>query len=282
MLGGIVSKSVHDLHAHLLGEGQLDSLAGGSTQNSDTLLEGLGDNLNLGDGDALLLSQVLTADSGQGNGLVDTGLDRLRVDNINGRLNNGNHGDIVASLLGNLLAVVVAISASRSMTISSVLCWLAHSNHLGLAFFGECNLNGLGSGSLSFGLVGVGAHLIVDLFDALSADSPGDGVALLNIDHILAGQLHRVAFSDKSGCTDLSSLNNILDRAVVLGVFITVVGLGIGGLVVGGLVVGRLGVGWLVIGRGGTVGVGWPTGHQGDKTEKSKGLQNYKYHIKLN
>jgi len=215
----VLSISVVNLLAHLLGEGKLNILAGGGSQGSDTLLEGLRDNLDLGDGDALLLRQVLAADSGQKDGLVDTGLDGLRVDNINSRLHNSQDRDIVASLLGNLLAVVVAVavvSVSRGR--------LADGDHLGVTFLLERNLNSLGSGSLSLGLVGVGAHLIVNLLDALSADSPGDSVTLLSVDHVLAGQLNWGAHGLKSRGADLSSLNNIKDRAVMLGLLISVVG----------------------------------------------------------
>ena len=54
----VLSVSVVDLLAHLLGQGQLDGLAGGVGQASDALLEGLGDNLDLRDGDALLLDEM--------------------------------------------------------------------------------------------------------------------------------------------------------------------------------------------------------------------------------
>ena len=53
--GGVLSVSVVDLIAHLLGQGELDGLTGGVGQAGDALLEGLGDNLDLRDGDALLL-----------------------------------------------------------------------------------------------------------------------------------------------------------------------------------------------------------------------------------
>ena len=56
--GGVLSVSVVDLLAHLLGQGELDGLTGGVRQAGDALLEGLGDNLDLRDGDALL-SEVL-------------------------------------------------------------------------------------------------------------------------------------------------------------------------------------------------------------------------------
>ena len=49
--------------------------------------------------------------------------------------NNGEDGNVVASLLGDLLAVVVAITVTVSVGSG-----LAHSNHLGLALLVEANL----------------------------------------------------------------------------------------------------------------------------------------------
>merc|ERR1712203_935597 len=84
VLGGIMSVSVHNLNTHLLGQSQLNGLAGGGSQLGDALLEGLGNILNLGDGDALLGGQILAADSGQRDGLVETGLDGLGEGDIDG------------------------------------------------------------------------------------------------------------------------------------------------------------------------------------------------------
>merc|ERR1712201_14296 len=186
----ILSISIVDLLADLLGEGQLNILAGRGSQSSDTLLKGLGDSLNLRNNNALLLRQVLTADSGEEDGLVDTGLNRLRVDNINSRLHNSEDRDIVASLLGNLLAVVVAIAV-----VSIAGSGLADSHHLGVTFLLERNLNSLGSSGLSLRLVRVGANFIVNFFDALRAHSPCDYVALLSVNNVEAGELHRVTDS---------------------------------------------------------------------------------------
>ena len=219
MLGSVSSISVVDLHTDLLGEGQLNSLAGRGSQTSHTLLSSLSDILNLGDSDALLFGDVLTGDPGQADGLVDAGLDGLGVGDINGGLNNGDNGDVVAGLLGDLLAVVVSVPLV-SVSVSSGL-GLADSDHLGLALLVEGNLNGLGGGGLSLGLVGVGADLVVDLLDGLSADGPGDRVALLLANHILPGQLNWVAGGLKGRGAHISSLNNILDSAVMLGVLIS-------------------------------------------------------------
>ena len=124
-----------------------------------------------------------------------------------------------------------------------------------LIYLGECTyLNGLSGGGLSLGLVGVGAHLVVDLLNGLSADSPGHGVALLLVDDILPGKLDGGALGGEGGGAHFGGLNNILDGAVVLGVLVAVRG---GGMeVCGGLVVG----GSVAVGRGGVVGGG---GHGG-------------------
>ena len=200
----VLGVAVVDLLAHLLRQGQLNGLAGGSGQLGDALLEGLGNLLNLRDSDALLFGEVLARDPGQGDGLVHTGLDGLRVDDINSGLNNSEDGHVVASLLGNLLAVVVAVGV---VTISGV--GLADSDHHVLALLLEGHLNGLGGGGLSLGLVGVGADLVVDLLGALGTDGAGDGVALLNILDALAAQLNGGADSIKGRGAHISNLNNI-------------------------------------------------------------------------
>jgi len=158
----VLSISIVDLLADLLGEGQLNVLASRCSQLSDTLLKGLRDLLNLRDGDALLLREILTADSWEGDGLVDTGLDGLGVHNINSWLHNSQDGDVVASLLGNLLAVVVAIAVSITLWLR-----LADGDHLGLTLLLEGDLHSLGGGGFSLWLVGVGADLIVDFLHAL-------------------------------------------------------------------------------------------------------------------
>jgi hypothetical protein len=262
VLGGIVGKSVHDLNTDLLGKGELHSLASGSSQGSDTLLKSFRNNLNLWDSDTFLFGEVFTADSWEGDGLVDTGLDWLGVSDSNGRLNNGNNRDVVASLLGDLLAVIMSISASMSI---SILGRLADGHHLGLTLLVEGNLNSLGSCLLTLRLVRVGAHLIVNLLNALGTDSTGDCVALLNILNVLTGEFDWVAHSLKSRGANFSSLNYILDGAVVLGVLIAIAGLVVGRLMVrGGLMVGRLRVGRLMVG-GLVVGLSWNTSHKGHK-----------------
>ena len=87
-----------------------------------------------------------------------------RVGNLNSWFNKGDNRNIVASLLGNLLAVVVSITV------------------------------------VSWGwLVRVGADLIVNFLNALGTDSTGDWVALFYINNDLDSKLNEVADSLKSG-----------------------------------------------------------------------------------
>ena len=179
VLGGVSGVAVDDLHAHLLGQGELDGLAGGGSKLGHALLQGLGHLLNLGHGDALVLGQVLAGDSGQADGLVDTNLNGLRVCNINSRFHRGNNWYISASLLFNLLAdMFIALSMSFSVTISVSISIaisiamtialtvtmaitmsianfdsIAQGDYLSVTFFLEGNLNILGRGCLCLRLI---------------------------------------------------------------------------------------------------------------------------------
>jgi len=203
---GLLGISVVDLLAHLLGEGQLNGGAGGGSQLGDALVDDLDVILDLGDGDALVLGQVLAGDSGQVNGLVNTGLDGLGVGNSDGGEDGGDDWAVVASLLGDLLAVVVTVAV-----VSVSRGWLAHSHHLGVADPLEGDLNSLGGGVLALLLVVVGADLVLDNLDALRADGSGDIVALLSVNDLLDWELNWSADSLESWGADLSSLNNILN-----------------------------------------------------------------------
>ena len=100
------------------------------------------------------------------NNMFSRERDWHRVGNLNSWLNRGDNRDIVASLLGNLLAVVVSITVV----------------------------------SVSWGwLVRVGADLIVNFLSALGTDSTGDWVALFYINNDLDSKLNEVADSLKSG-----------------------------------------------------------------------------------
>jgi len=153
----ILSISIVDLLANLLRKSEINSLASRSSKLGDALLFNLNIVHHLWDSDALLSSEVLATDHNQVDWLVDTGLDWLRVGNLNSWLNRGNNRDIVASLLGNLLAVVVSVAV-----VSVSWGWLADGNHLGVALLLVRNLNSLGCCGLSFLLVRVCADLVIN------------------------------------------------------------------------------------------------------------------------
>jgi len=203
---GLLSISVVDLLADLLGEGELNGGARWGSQLGDALLNGGDGLLDLWDGDALLSGEVLARDDWEVNWLVDAGLDWLRVGNSDGWLNWGDNWGVVAGLLGNFLAVVVTVAV-----VSVSWGWLAHGHHLDIAFSVEGDLNSLGIGSLLLLLVGVGADLILLNLDALRADSSGDRVALLYVDDLLDGKFNWGTDSFKSWGANLSRLNNILN-----------------------------------------------------------------------
>ena len=220
--------AVHDAAAHLLGEGELHGAAVGGAQLGDALLHGLHGVLDLGDHDALVGLDVLAGDDGQVNGLLDAGLDGLGVGHGHGGLVDSDHGGVVASLLGDLLAVVVAVAV-----VAVAGGGLAHGHHLDITDLLEGDGDGLGGGVLALLLVGVGADLVLDDLDALGADGGGDGVAELAVHDLLDGQLHVSAHGLEGGGAGLHGLNNIHDAAVVLGGLVGVVG---GGVVGGGVV----------------------------------------------
>merc|ERR1712008_331436 len=181
----VLSISVVDLLANLLGESELNSLASRSSKLGDALLGSHGGVFNLWDSDALLLSEILTADSWERDWLVDTGLDWLRVSNLNCWLGGGHNRDIVASLLGNLLAVVVSVAV-----VSVSWGWLADGDHLGVTLLDKGNFNSLGGGGFGLLLVRVGADFIVNLLNALGTDGTRNWVALFYVNNDLDGKLN--------------------------------------------------------------------------------------------
>ena len=203
-LVSVLSISVVDLLADLFGESELNSLASRGSKLGDALLGSHGGVFDRWDGDALLLSEVLTADSWERDWLVDTGLDWLRVGNLNCGLSGGNNGDIVASLLGNLLAVVVSVAV-----VSVSWGWLTDGDHLGVTLLDKGNLNSLGSGSFCLLLVRIGADLVVDFLNALGTDSTSNWVALFYVNNDLDGKLNWVADSLKSRGANFGRFNNI-------------------------------------------------------------------------
>ena len=240
----VLGVSVVDLLADLLGEGQLDGLASGSGQLGDAEVLNLDGVLNLGDGDALLHGEILARDPDQVNGLLDTSLDGLGVGDLHVLDIDGDNGDVVAGLLGDLLAVVVAV-----LVVAVAGGGLAHGHHLGVALPGEGNGDGLGGGGLGLLAVGVHADLVLNNLNALAADGTGHGVALLLVNDDLGGHLDLLTDSLESRSAHLSRLNNINDAAVVLGGGVGVVDRGVHNSVVGNGVVGNGMVGNGVVGN---------------------------------
>ena len=220
--------AVDDAAAHLLGEGELHGAAVGGAQLGDALLHGLHGVLDLGHHDALVGLDVLAGDDGQVNGLLDAGLDGLGVGHGDGGLVHSDHRGVVASLLGDLLAVVVAVAV-----VAVAWTVLTNGHHLNIASLLKSNIHRLSSGLFCLLFVGVGADLVLDNLDALGADGGGDGVAELAVHDLLDGQLHVSAHGLEGGGAGLHGLNNIDDAAVVLGGLVGVVG---GGVVGGGVV----------------------------------------------
>merc|ERR1740129_1519060 len=208
----VLGVSVVDLLAHLLGQGELDSLAGGGGQLGDALLLQLDVVHDLGHGDALLLGEVLARDPDQVDGLLDALLDGLGEGNLDVLDVLSDDGDVVASLLGDLLAVVVAV-----LVVSVAGGGLADGDHLGVALPGEGDCDGLGGGGNNLLAVGVDTDLVVNNLNTLTAHGAGHRVALLDINDLLGGNLNGLADGLKGRGADLGGLNNIDNAAVVLG-----------------------------------------------------------------
>merc|ERR1740129_2120158 len=247
----VLGVSVVDLLAHLLGQGELNSLAGGGGQLGDALLLKLDVVHDLGDGDALLLSEVLARDPDQVNGLLDALLDGLGEGNLDILDVLSDDGDVVASLLGDLLAVVVAV-----LVVSVAGGGLADGDHLGVALPGEGDGDGLGGGGNNLLAVGVDTDLVVNNLNTLTAHGAGHRVALLDINDLLGGNLNGLADGLKGRGADLGGLNNIDNAAVVLGGMVGMMDRGMHNSVVGNSVVGNSMVGNAVVGsvvNGGSV-----------------------------
>ena len=149
--GGLMSVSVDKFDTDLLGEGELDLLAGGGSQLGLAFGNDLNGIFNLGDDDGLLLREIFAGDTGKRDGLVDAGLDGLGVGNGDIDIDGGDDGHVVGGFLSDLLAVVVSIRVSVSVSVSR----LADSDHLDIGLLLEGNLNSLGSGSFFLLLVRV-------------------------------------------------------------------------------------------------------------------------------
>ena len=118
---GLMSVSVDKFDTDLLGEGELDLLAGGGSQLGLAFGDGLGGIFNLRDDDGLLFGKIFAGDTGKGDGLVDASLDGFGVGNGDIDIDGGDNGDVVSGFLGNFLAVVVSVSrVSVSVSVSGL------------------------------------------------------------------------------------------------------------------------------------------------------------------
>lgn len=249
---GVMSITIDELDADLLGEGEFDLLASGGGQLGLAFGNGLGGILNLGDKDGPLLGEISTAHNGEGDGLVDTGLDGLGVGDGDGDIDGGDDGHVVSGFLSDLLAVVVSITTMSVSTISMV-SGLADGDHLDVGLLLEGDLDSLGGGGFFFLFVMVRADLVVNLLDLFGADGAGHGVGELLIDDDLDGQFDIFADGLEGGGADLSDFSHIANCAVVLGFLVAITAIGGGVVAVGGS-------GVVAVGGGGVVGGGLVVG----------------------
>lgn len=270
---GLMSISVDKFDADLLGQSELDLLAGGGSQLSLAFGDGFGRVFDFGDSDAFLLAKISTAHTGKGDGFVNAGLDGLGVGDLDGNIDGGDNRHIVGSFLSDLLAVVVSV---RSVAIS--MSGLADGDHLDIGFLFEGDFNGFASGVFVLLLVGVRADLLGDLLNGLGTNSTGDGVAEFLVDNDLDGQLNILADSFESGGADFGDFSHILNSAVVFGFLVAITTIVGGGVTVGRGVMGRSVSGGSMVGSlrmvgtiagGGVVGHG---SHEGEESQNSECL----------
>ena len=130
-----VSIAVDELNADLLGEGELHLVASGGSQLGDALGNRDGGILDLWDNDALLLREIGTGDTWEGDWLVNAGLNGLWVGDGHVHIDRGNNGHIVLGGLGDLVAVLLAVSSVSVSSVSvSSISGLADGHHLGVLF----------------------------------------------------------------------------------------------------------------------------------------------------
>ena len=230
----VLSVTVDQLNADLLGEGEFDLLASWGSEVGVAFLHGLHGVLNFRNGDALLLSEIFAGDAWQGNGLVDAGPDGFWVGNLHWDIDWGDNRNVECSFLCDLLTLVgLSVTAVTSVT---AVAGLADGHHLDLDLLDEGHVDGLGSGVLLLLAVRERADLVGDLLDLLGADCPDDVVAELLVDNLLDGKFDRGALGLESWGADLGDLDHVLNSAIVLGLLIPV---GWGNPISGGWTIGR-------------------------------------------
>merc|ERR550534_919229 len=178
IMGGRMSIGRLDgLFAHLLGQGQLNTLTLRSTNTCGTLFSIYRSSLYVRNIETFLGGHLTTLNLGQFNGLVDAMLLGLRVGDINTGLNRCQNRCVVTGFLVHLSAVGV-------VSISTIAGRFAHRYSIFLAFLVERNFDSFGCGFYSFWTVGVGTDLIVNSNRGLSTHCPGDGLALLSLHNV--------------------------------------------------------------------------------------------------
>ena len=277
---GFMCVSIDQLNTDLLGESKFDLLAVRGSQLGVAFLNGFNSIFDLGDSDGSFFRDVFTGNTGKGDGLVDAGLDGFGVGNFNGDIDGGDNGHIVLGGLGNLLAVVVAIS---SMSITVSVSGLADSDHLNIFLLFEGDFDSLGVGALFLLLVRVRADFVVNFFNGFSAHGAGDSVGEFFVNDNLDGQINVGADGFEGRDTHFSDFSNILNSAVVFGFFVSV-----SSVVRSRMTVSRSGVavgGGMVRGSRGVVGVvglvssirrsgvGGAAGHEGEECQDSESLE---------
>ena len=196
--------SVSKFFTHLLGKSELNSLAGRSTQFSNTF----GDNdfriFNRGDLDGSFLRKVFARHNRQINGFVNAGLDGFRVGNGDRHINRGDNGDIVGSFLGNFFAVVVTITM-----VPVAMSRLADCDHLDVSLLFKSDLNSFGGGVFGFLNIFVGTDLLGNNCDTSRAYSSCDCVSKVNVNDIFDGQSHILTNNFDCGSTHFSIFHYI-------------------------------------------------------------------------
>jgi len=272
--------SVDKLDTDLFGEGELNLLAGGDT--NDSLAVGNND-LRIDNGgnlDGLFLRDISAGNNGKGDGFVNTDLLGGGVGNGDGDINGGDNGNIVLLFGGNLLAVVVSVS-TMSVSSMSVVSGLADSDHLDVGNLLEGNYDGFGNGVSRFLFVKVCADFLGNNIDGFGTDGTGDSVCVWDIFNDLDGESDIFTRGSNGRCAGLSDFNHIDNGAVLFGFLITVSTM-VGGRVSisrGGVTISRGMVdgSWVIRGRGisrGGVSISWGRVNVGAGQGKGKESQN--------
>jgi len=213
--------TVDKLNTDLFGEGELNLLAGGDT--NDSLAVGNND-LRIDNGgnlDGLFLRDISAGNNGKGDGFVNTDLLGGGVGNGDGDINGGDNGNIVLLFGGNLLAVVVSVS-TMSVSSMSVVSGLADSDHLDVGNLLEGNYDGFGNGVSRFLFVKVCADFLGNNIDGFGTDGTGDSVCVWDIFNDLDGESDIFTRGSNGRCAGLSDFNHIDNGAVLFGFLITV------------------------------------------------------------